>query len=77
MILEYFAKSGPTVDFSEIYSKPFGKPYKHGEFLTKKMTQFDEKTKLGLWKSNLKLKLMEWRLERYKIEVNRPLDYLK
>ncbi len=39
-ILEYCAKSGATVDFSEIYSKPFGKPCKHWKFLTKKMTQF-------------------------------------
>ena len=77
MILEYCAKSGSTVDFSEIYNKPFGKPNKHWKFLTKKLTQFDEKTKLGLWKSNLKLKITEGRLELYKIEGDRPLDYLK
>jgi hypothetical protein len=40
MILEYCAKSGATVDFSEIYSKSFGRPYKHWKFLTKKLTQF-------------------------------------
>lgn len=39
-ILEYCVKSEPTVDFSEIYSKPFGKPCKHWKFLTKKLTQF-------------------------------------
>jgi len=38
--LEYCTKSGATVDFSEIYSKPFGKPYEHWKFLTKKLTQF-------------------------------------
>ncbi|SDQ19792.1 hypothetical protein SAMN05216294_0828 [Flagellimonas zhangzhouensis] len=27
--------------------------------------------------SSLKLKITEWRLEQYKIEANRPLDYLK
>ncbi|MAU16795.1 MAG: hypothetical protein CMH46_14800 [Muricauda sp.] len=73
--LEYCAKPGVTVYFSEIYSKPFGKPCKHWKFLTKKLTQFDEKQN-GPWKTNLKLKITEWRLERYKIEANRPLDYL-
>jgi hypothetical protein len=57
MILEYYTQTGVTVDFSEIYSKSFGKPCKHWKFLTKKLTQFDEKTKLGIWKSNLKLKI--------------------
>jgi len=51
-ILEYCAKSGATVDFSEIYSKPFGKPCKHWKFLTKKLAQIDVKTKSHLWKSN-------------------------
>tara|TARA_R110002012_G_scaffold19465_9_gene70311 strand:- start:9414 stop:9569 length:156 start_codon:yes stop_codon:yes gene_type:complete len=41
--LEYYPKSGPTVDFSEIYCKSFEKPYKHSEFLTKKWEKFDEK----------------------------------
>ncbi len=76
MILEYCAKSGPTVDFPEIYSKSFGKPQKYCEFLTEKLTQFDEKTKLGLWKSNFKLEINEGRLEQYKRDSNKPLDYL-
>ncbi|MAU15594.1 MAG: hypothetical protein CMH46_08660 [Muricauda sp.] len=48
LILEYCTKSGATVNFSEIYSKPFGKPSKHWKFLTKKLTQFDEKAKMDL-----------------------------
>jgi len=43
IFLEYCSKSGVTVNFSEIYSKPFGNPHKHWKFLTKKLTQFDEK----------------------------------
>jgi hypothetical protein len=45
MILEYCTKSGPTVDFFEIYSKPYGRPCKHWKFLTQKLKQFDEKMK--------------------------------
>jgi len=72
LILEYYAKSEATVDFFEIYSKPFGKPYKHWKFLTEKLTQFDEKTKSLLWKSNLKLEINGGMLERYKRDSNKP-----
>ncbi|THD66706.1 hypothetical protein E7Z59_13055 [Robertkochia marina] len=53
MISEYNIKSRPIVDFSEIYSKPFENPCKHWKLLTKKLTQFDEKTKSNPRKSNI------------------------
>ncbi|ASV30752.1 BfmA/BtgA family mobilization protein [Maribacter cobaltidurans] len=41
--MEYRVKTGVTVDFSKIYSEPFGKPCKHWEFLAEKQNWTMEK----------------------------------